>query len=97
MKEGTSQDASIWKILPDVPCMFSSINVLGDSVLVFGGYQTTSPPEKSSSVYVYDGSQHWKNIDKIPADAVCKVSDVEIIVMHEEKVIKIQIKGQLHV
>ena len=71
--------------------------MLGDSVLIFGGYQTTSPPEKSSSVYVYDGSQHWKNIDKIPVDAVCKVSDVEIIVIHEEKVIKIQIKGQLNV
>lgn len=86
----------MWKILPDVPCMFSSIKVLGEFVFMFGGYKTTSPSEKSSSVYVYDGSHQWKSIDKIPADAVFKIFDKEIIIMHEEKAVNRQIKGQLN-
>ena len=74
IKESTQVaiSSSAWKVLPALPCKFSSLFVLDGSILVFGG-----------SLYIYDvsnESQPWQCIGDIPAESVVKSVNRELLV-----------------
>ena len=83
IKESTQVaiSGSAWKILPALPCKFSSLFVFDGSILVFGGPESTACNE--STVYVYDvsnESQPWQHIqNNIPAEFVVKAVSRELL------------------
>ena len=77
-QQTSTQQQSVWTVLPDMPLYNSALANMGGTLLALGGYERTSSPFSDAIIHAYSAStKAWVKIASLPQ--ACSSATAELL------------------